>query len=177
MLRPVLDPVLSREILARYTTFAGSVGAPAPMEHLAPAGQAAPPRYETYVENLYEVTNLLRKNTVLNLQWDLRFVALRLASAIEQAGRTRTPARQGCRGTGPPAPAGADGDRNRPAGCQRTAACGGTGPAGARPGTPGAGPARRPGEAGKGNPTHRGFASRAGPWTVGGADPHPSPDP
>lgn len=90
MLRPVLDPVLSREILARYTTFAGSVGAPAPMEHLAPAGQAAPPRYETYVENLYEVTNLLRKNTVLNLQWDLRFVALRLAGAIEQAGRTQT---------------------------------------------------------------------------------------
>lgn len=90
MLRPVLDPVLSREILARYTTFAGSVGAPAPMEHLAPAGQAAPPRYETYVENLYEVTHLLRKNTVLNLQWDLRFVALRLAGAIEQAGRTQT---------------------------------------------------------------------------------------
>lgn len=90
MLRSVLDPVLSREILARYTTFAGSVGAPAPMEHLAPAGQAAPPRYETYVENLYEVTNLLRKNTVLNLQWDLRFVALRLAGAIEQAGRTQT---------------------------------------------------------------------------------------
>lgn len=90
MLRPVLDPVLSREILARYTTFAGSVGAPAPMEHLAPAGQAVPPRYETYVENLYEVTHLLRKNTVLNLQWDLRFVALRLAGAIEQAGRTQT---------------------------------------------------------------------------------------
>lgn len=90
MLQPVLDPVLSREILARYTTFASSVGAPAPMEHLASAPGSAPARYETYVENLYEVTNLLRKNTVLNLQWDLRFVALRLADAIQQADRTQT---------------------------------------------------------------------------------------
>ena len=41
MMQPVLDPVLSRQILARYANFASSVGAPAPMEHLAPAAPAA----------------------------------------------------------------------------------------------------------------------------------------
>lgn len=90
MLRPVLDPVLGREILARYTTFAGSVGAPAPMEHLAPAGAAQPARYETYVENLHQVTQAIRKNYLINLQLDLRFLALQLASAVEQAEKTES---------------------------------------------------------------------------------------
>ena len=90
MLRPVLDPVLSREILARYTTFAGSVGAPAPMEHLAPAAAAQPARYETYVENLHQVTQAIRKNYLINLQLDLRFLALQLASAVEQESRTES---------------------------------------------------------------------------------------
>lgn len=90
MLRPVLDPVLGREILARYTTFAGSVGAPAPMEHLAPAGAAQPARYETYVKNLHQVTQAIRKNYLINLQLDLRFLALQLASAVEQAEKTES---------------------------------------------------------------------------------------
>ena len=90
MLRPVLDPVLSREILSRYTAFASSVGAPAPMEHLMSEGAVQPARYETYVENLHQVTQAIRKNYVVNLQMDLRFLALQLASAMEQAGRTET---------------------------------------------------------------------------------------
>lgn len=90
MLRPVLDPVLGRDILSRYTAFASSVGAPAPMEHLMPDGAAQPARYETYVENLQQVTQAIRKNYVINLQMDLRFLALQLASAMEQAGRTET---------------------------------------------------------------------------------------
>lgn len=88
MLRPVLDPVLGREILSRYTAFASSVGAPAPMEHLMAEGAVQPARYETYVENLHQVTQAIRKNYVVNLQMDLRFLALQLASAMEQAGRT-----------------------------------------------------------------------------------------
>lgn len=90
MLRPVLDPVLGREILSRYTAFASSVGAPAPMEHLMAEGAVQPARYETYVENLHQVTQAIRKNYVVNLQMDLRFLALQLASAMEQAGRTET---------------------------------------------------------------------------------------
>lgn len=90
MLRPVLDPVLGREILSRYTAFASSVGAPAPMEHLMSEGAVQPARYETYVENLHQVTQAIRKNYVVNLQMDLRFLALQLASAMEQAGRTET---------------------------------------------------------------------------------------
>lgn len=90
MLRPVLDPVLGREILSRYTAFASSVGAPAPMEHLMSEGAVQPARYETYVENLHQVTQAIRKNYVVNLQMDLRFLALQLASAMEQAGRAET---------------------------------------------------------------------------------------
>lgn len=90
MLRPVLDPVLGRKILSRYTAFASSVGAPAPMEHLMSEGAVQPARYETYVENLHQVTQAIRKNYVVNLQMDLRFLALQLASAMEQAGRTET---------------------------------------------------------------------------------------
>lgn len=90
MLRPVLDPVLGREILSRYTAFASSVGAPAPMEHLMAEGAVQPARYETYVENLHQVTQAIRKNYVVNLQMDLRFLALQLASAMEQAGRAET---------------------------------------------------------------------------------------
>lgn len=90
MLRPVLDPVLGREILSRYTAFASSVGAPAPMEHLMSEGAVQPARYEAYVENLHQVTQAIRKNYVVNLQMDLRFLALQLASAMEQAGRTET---------------------------------------------------------------------------------------
>lgn len=90
MLRPVLDPVLGREILSRYTAFASSVGAPAPMEHLMSGGAVQPARYETYVENLHQVTQAIRKNYVVNLQMDLRFLALQLASAMEQVGRAET---------------------------------------------------------------------------------------
>ena len=69
MLRPVLEPVLAQDILARYTRFASSVGAPAPLELLAPA--AAPAPAETHVENLYQITRLVQENVLVNLQMEM----------------------------------------------------------------------------------------------------------
>ena len=83
MLRPVLEPVLAQDILARYTRFASSVGAPAPLELLAPA--AAPAPAETHVENLYQITRLVQENVLVNLQMDLHFLARHLTAALERA--------------------------------------------------------------------------------------------
>mgnify|MGYP006913766934 CR=1 FL=1 len=62
------------------------------MEHLMAEGAVQPARYETYVENLHQVTQAIRKNYVVNLQMDLRFLALQLLPPW--TGRTyRNPAR------------------------------------------------------------------------------------
>ncbi|WP_367924474.1 hypothetical protein [uncultured Ruthenibacterium sp.] len=89
MLRPVLDPVLTREIIARYTGFASSVGAPAPMELLAsaPAVDVPQSHCENYIQNLYQITRVLQENILVNLQLDFRFLALHLSNALEQAER------------------------------------------------------------------------------------------
>ena len=88
MLRPVLEPVLAQDILARYTRFASSVGAPAPLELLAPA--AAPAPAETHVENLYQITRLVQENVLVNLQMDLHFLARHLTAALERADAAET---------------------------------------------------------------------------------------
>lgn len=88
MLRPVLEPVLAQDILARYTRFASSVGAPAPLELLAPA--AAPAPAEIHVENLYQITRLVQENVLVNLQMDLHFLARHLTAALERADAAET---------------------------------------------------------------------------------------
>ena len=80
------DP--GRDILARCAAVSASVGAPAPMVHLLPAEAAeAPARSETYIEQVYHITQTLETNYLVNLQMDLRFLALKLDGALRQLAR------------------------------------------------------------------------------------------
>lgn len=80
------DP--GRDILARCAAVSASVGAPAPMVHLLPAEAAeAPVRSETYIEQVYHITQTLETNYLVNLQMDLRFLTLKLDSALRQLAR------------------------------------------------------------------------------------------
>ena len=80
------DP--GRDILARCAAVSASVGAPAPMVHLLPAEAAeAPARSETYIEQVYHITQTLETNYLINLQMDLRFLTLKLDGALRQLAR------------------------------------------------------------------------------------------
>ena len=80
------DP--GRDILARCAAVSASVGAPAPMVHLLPAEAAeAPARSETYIEQVYHITQTLETNYLVNLQMDLRFLTLKLDGALRQLAR------------------------------------------------------------------------------------------
>ena len=80
------DP--GRDILARCAAVSASVGAPAPMVHLQPAEAAeAPARSETYIEQVYHITQTLETNYLVNLQMDLRFLTLKLDGALRQLAR------------------------------------------------------------------------------------------
>lgn len=80
------DP--GRDILARCAAVSASVGAPAPMVHLLPAEAAeAPARSETYIEQVYHITQTLETNYLVNLQMNLRFLTLKLDGALRQLAR------------------------------------------------------------------------------------------